>query len=238
MTPLAAKLFRMGDEEVQRALAPSQFFECTALVPMAIEMRIADGFKSPYSDMAQLPAPFTVIEAIMHGRRTMFTCREQEDGYIGTVCIIERDDDQIIQSWDGAFKPGTRSYRITGTDLSKKLEEAIVIGLFLVEKMLCIINQPGLVETRGRDTDKRVLRKAKVAALAAAPRWHQCRIRPGQHGDKSDGSPGTAREHQLHYVRKHFKPSLERWIDGYWRGNADLGLYLKHYAVDVPARAA
>lgn len=37
------------------------------------------------------------------------------------------------------------------------------MGLFLVEKFLCIINQTGLVELRQRDTDKRVVRLAAAS---------------------------------------------------------------------------
>ncbi len=57
MTPLAAKLFRTGDEDTQRRLAAAQFFECTALTPLALEMRKADEAESGFSISAQLPAP-------------------------------------------------------------------------------------------------------------------------------------------------------------------------------------
>src|SRR5690606_35627788 len=54
----------------------------------------------------------------------------------------------------------------------------------ILEKMLCMINQPGLVEPSPRPTDKRVLREAgkDFKTEAAAPTWHECRIRPGRHG--------------------------------------------------------
>src|SRR5690606_27023504 len=83
----------------------------------------------------------------------------------------------------------------------------------LIEKMLCMINQPGLVDHRSKKTDKRVVRTASERRIEAPAKWHECRIRPGVHGN-SPSSTEETREHQLHYVRKHFKPSLDRWVDG------------------------
>lgn len=38
----------------------------------------------------------------------------------------------------------------------------------------------------------------------------------------------------LHFVHGHMKPSLGRFIDGYWRGNAALGIRLHTYDVKGP----
>lgn len=99
----------------------------------------------------------------------------------------------------------------------------------LLEKMLCMINQPGLIDRHAEPTDKRVLREAaKHEQTKGAPAmWARCNIRPGQHGEALDVGDGA--ERKLHYVRKYFKPSIGKWVDGYWRGNADLGVHLKWY---------
>lgn len=235
MTPLAARLFRTGDEDTQRRLAAAQFFECTALTPLALEMRKADHAESGFSSSAQLPAPKTLIEIMLRGRRIAFFCQEHpEQGHVAVHAISDEGDSGIHIAWRATFTPGSNDFSIDETSsTSKAREDAAVIGLIFVEKFLCIINQPGLVERRARDTDKRILRQARARAYEPAfPRWHECHIRPGVHGPESEIG-GNNREHQLHYVRKHRKPSLgpDRWIDGYWRGNADLGIHFKKYVV-------
>lgn len=232
MTPLAAKLFRTADEDTQRRLASAQFFECTALTPLALEMRKADDAESGFSSNAQLPAPKTLIEILLKGERVAFFCQQHEEGHVSVHALAEQNDGHIHVSWRATFTPGSGQISIddVGT-VSPDREAAATIGLIFVEKFLCIINQPGLVERRARDTDKRVMREAKARSVEQpAPKWHECYIRPGVHGSENDGGE-SHREHKLHYVRKHRKPSLgpDRWIDGYWRGNADLGIYHKYY---------
>lgn len=234
MTPLAAKMFRLGHEPTQKELAAAQFFECTALTSMALEMRRSDPPESGYSENARLPAPRTLLEALIQGRRVAFACQEHDDGSgkISINSIAEQDNGNIVIAWQAAFKPGTHEHTFIEDERPVgDRQDSILIGLFLVEKYLCIINQPGLVEHRERDTDKRVIREAAKANVKTPPaKWHECRIRPGVHGVSSDNVK-EHRERQLHYVRKHLKPSLgpDRWIDGYWRGNADLGIHLKWY---------
>ncbi len=236
MTPLAAKLFRIGSDQTQRELAASQFLECSALAAMALEMRRADPPGSGFSPNAFLPAPRTFIELAVRGRRVAFACQESEiDGRNSVVVnsMGEQKDGRITVAWQAAFTPGLDKLMIgDGTLPNAHKHEAIYAGLFLVEKLLCIINQPGLADLRTRDTDKRVMRLA-VQRSVEAPRakWHECFIQPGVHGTIGTSAKPKLREHQLHYVRKHLKPSLgpDRWIDGHWRGNADLGIYLKTY---------
>ena len=239
MTPLAAKIFRAGDEPTQRALAGSQFLECTALTAMALEMRRADPSGSGFSTNARLPAPRTFIEATIRGRRVAFACQEREvDGRVSVNSIAEQEDGRIVVAWQAAYLPGADeiTFGENSTPPEKKLE-GIWAGLILVEKFLCIINQSGLTDLRARDTDKRVMLLASARGMEAPrPKWHQCHIRPGVHGTGASGTKVTHREHQLHYVRKHLRPSLgpDRWIDGYWRGNADLGIHLKSYVGHTP----
>lgn len=243
MTPLAARIFRNGDEAAQRALAQSQYLECSALTSMALEMRGADPEGSGFSANARLPAPQTFIEVLIRGKRIAFACREPEaDGRVFVNSIAEQDDGRVAVAWQAAFLPG--SDQVTFGDDKMPSDERfgqIYAGLILVEKFLCIINQPGLADLRARDTDKRVVQLASQRKIEP-PRlkWHECHIRPGIHGAISAGAKSEHREHQLHYVRKHLKPSLgpDRWIDGYWRGNADLGIHLKSYIAHAPTETS
>ncbi|WP_147448217.1 hypothetical protein [Mesorhizobium sp. YM1C-6-2] len=234
MTPLAAKIFRMGDESTQRALTASQFLECSALTSMALEMRGADPSDSGFSANAQLPAPRTFIEAIIRGKRIAFACQEREvDGRVSVNCIAEQDEGRIAIAWQAAFVPGSDEIVLGDETIpSESKTGSAFAGLVLVEKFLCIINQSGLADLRPHDTDKRVMRLAAERGLEPPQlKWYQCHIRPGVHGTGVSNAKVEHREHQLHYVRKHLKPSLgpDRWIDGYWRGNADLGIHLKSY---------
>jgi hypothetical protein len=203
---------------------------------MALEMRRSDPPESGFSENAQLPAPRTFLEALIRGRRLAFACLEGEGGRISVNSIAEQEDGRIEFVGRAAFVPGSVQPIFGEEPVSEERQNAISIGLLLVEKFLCIINQPGLTELRPRNTDKRVMRQAAVGSIEAPrPKWHECHIRPGVHGIASSGV-GEHREHQLHYVRKHRKPSLgpDRWIDGYWRGNADLGIHLKSYVAHPP----
>lgn len=239
MTPLASRLFRSGDEATQRQLAAAQFFECTALTPMALEMRKADSSDSGFSTNARLPAPKTLIEAMIRGKRIAFFCQQMDQGNVSVHSIAEDGNGKAHVAWEATFMPGTDEFSYGNeTSPSEARQASTFAGLTLIEKFLCIINQPGLVDLRGNDTDKRVMREAKTKGIKPPPaRWHQCHIRPGVHGAGTDGV-GSHREHPLHYVRKHMKPSLgpDRWIDGYWRGNADLGIHLKSYVAHPPKR--
>lgn len=241
MTPLAAQLFRHGSTAQRAILAHAQFFECSALQAMADEMGQADveAGGSEYSLMAQLPAPVSVFEAATSSGRYMLITEQQ-------------GDDIYMQMWLQLMEGPIPSFRwasgfTLGTSINAEVEWATygdepqlplmpgddrhnaAMGFNLrLEKMLLIINQAGLVDRRIEPTDKRVLRAAKAdGMMEVAATWHRCGIRPGTHG--SADANGEGRERQLHYVRKHYKPSRSRWVDGYWRGNADLGIHLKWY---------
>lgn len=250
MTPMAAKLFRFGDLEQQRRLAGCQFFDCTALMAMAREMVTADLAAGcvEYSEMAQLPAPATGIEFQMGRGRVLMLAHQDAnvitwEGYSDLMGAIKLtfecgfflgSGENLPAQWDEESLDYWR--RDSGMDRMAFASMQATGFNGLLEKLLCIINQPGLVDRRARDTNKRVMRiVASDGVDRPAPKWHECRIQPGVHGEARSAEP-SGREHQLHYVRKHMKPSLGRWIEGYWRGNADLGLYLKHYTVAAPGR--
>lgn len=247
MTPLAARYFRTGaDENARIILAGAQFFECSAIYEMSKEMVAADleAGAVEYSEMAHLPAPLSVVEFVFGFGRVMLLA-EQKDDLIKYMMFGALISDEINFVMECGFRLGT------GENLNASWDERVLqrwSGLSgmepklfadqqatgvngILEKMMCIINQPGLVEQRLRETDRRVLRLATKSerTRSAADHWHECRIRPGKHGVVDEGSQNGP-ERQLHYVRKHFKPSLSRWIDGYWRGNADLGIHLKWYS--------
>lgn len=240
MTPLATRMFRRSDEKTQRDLAASQFFECSALTSMAIEMRLSDEIESGFSSNARLPATKTVIEAMIRGTRIAFACQEcEDDGRVSVNAITEQADGRVYSAWQAAFTPGTDQITFGSSVLPPdSRQNSIFIGLVMVEKFLCIINQPGLIDQKTRATDKRVVREAAAHNIETPPQWYQCHIRPGIHGTGSNGVSG--REHKLHYVRKHLKPSLgtDRWVDGYWRGNSQLGIHLKSYVVHSPPAGA
>ncbi len=182
----------------------------------------------------------SVIEIMLRGKRIAFFCQEHPDeGHVAVHALSDAGDGGIHVAWRATFTPGGSECSVDEAySITKEREDAAAIGLIFVEKFLCIINQPGLVERRARDTDKRILREARVRDYEPVPpKWHECHIRPGVHGSESE-SGGDHREHQLHYVRKHRKPSLgrDRWIDGYWRGNADLGIHFKNYVVHAPRK--
>jgi hypothetical protein len=244
MTPLAAKLFRGGDEEMQRDLARYQFFECSSLFTMAREMIVADveSGGATYSGMAQLPAPDTAIEFMWGEKRMLALCEQTDDVITYRLHTAWGSDGELL--YQGGFRLGTSDnfgsewnsesgFRLAapaGKTVEQIHTEQVLGTNSLLEKMLCMINQPDLVERRAQETDKRVTRTALARRHEGPAKWHECRIRPGIHGSGAS-SDGDVRQHQLHYVRKHFKPSLDRWVDGYWRGNADLGIHLKWYSL-------
>lgn len=243
MTPLAAQLFRAGTDQEQRMLAMCQFFECTKITDMAQEMGKADVDlgASDYSLTAQLPAPVTALEAVSGGGRILIIC-EQHKNEIRYWMFLPMPTGKPRQRFSSGFRLGT----IENTDVQwfsyagepPQSSLTVAQGTFaksinlLVEKLLLIINQPGLVDRVPRDADKRVIRAAKM--LPGKPdvsKFFECRIRPGEHGDAT-GESGV--QMPLHYVRKHLRPSSGKWIDGYWRGNSDLGIHLKWYSPPAP----
>ncbi|SDT97337.1 hypothetical protein [Stappia sp. ES.058] len=230
MTPLAARLFKAAHEPVRRDLLHSQFFECTALVPLALEMRAADKNDGGYSPDAQLPAPKTFIEAVIDGNRRAFLCSEGTNDGFSIQGLVADDIDIARRIWAGGFWPGSDKFIVQESKtLPRAVQAAVMLDLQLVEKMLLLLGQPGLVDRDRQSTDKRIVRAARDAGYGEVPQWHVCRVRPGQHGVWDESETSLSRERQLHYVRKHFKPSVNKWIEGYWRGNADLGVSLKWY---------
>ncbi len=250
MTPMAARLFRTGGEVVKSALAVSQFLEVTALNHMAAEMVDADiaAGCTVFSEFAQLPAPVTTIEYVMQGTRIMLLCDEHADA-VRYVAFYEEDGVPRPKLM-GGFRPGTSDHLpgewlepayaagpnpptiMSATDPRMVVMTSITSAL---EKYLCIINQPGLIEHRERTTDKRVLKEAKKIGKRAPVTWHECRIRVGCHsGTATATSPADEPVMPLHYVRKYFKPSVQKWVDGYWRGDIALGLHLKWYSPRPP----
>lgn len=249
MTPMAAQLFRRGDMEDQKLLARCQFFECSRIMDMAQEMGRADvqAGGSDYSLSAQLPAPFSAIEAHTSQGRFLMICEQRETTIAYVFWISGADGGKPQPRFSSGFVLGTQqnteiqwaSFRgeLERHDVLPPRERDSVLGFnLLLEKTLCIINQPGLIERLPRDTDKRVVRVAKdLEGRPDVSKFFECRIRPGQHGDPGQSSADFMRM-PLHYVRKHLRPSSGRWVDGYWRGDADLGIHLKWYSPSPPPK--
>lgn len=249
MTPLAARLFRSTTNKgVRKALLRSQFFECSQIYPLAKEM-VADDLETgcqDYSEMAQLPSPKTIIEFMLGGNRLMLFA-EQRETTIRYMAFLADRKQGAVYAMESGFELGTPINLHPRWDRDVLMEWADASGMDpdnfgeqqakgingLLEKMLCMMSQKGLVEPLERSIDKRILREAIHDDLAdgATTIWAECRIRPGRHGQGSkDGDSATMK---LHYVRKYFKPSLQKWVDGYWRGDADLGIHLKWYSVSA-----
>jgi len=250
MTPFAARLYKTAPVELRRLLAQSQFFEVSAIVEMADEMIKADVAAGCdfYSEFAVLPAKKTVVEFLSCGARIALLCEQfgDEIQYIGVL-----DGPAAVHQFKSGFRLKTNENLFVewlvsadeavrlSSELDPKDERLLTAkGMnFILEKMLCIINQPRLVERAERPTDKRILREARHSDDPAPAIWHQCRIRPGaHHGPVTKAASAGDPVMPLHYVRTHFKPSLGKWIEGFWRGDIALGLHLKWYSPRPPAQ--
>lgn len=236
MTPMAAQLFRHG-EPIWRTLLPhTQFFECTAIAELALEMAAAEG-EAPFSEFAVLPATSTVLELHHPDAGRVMMLALQEGDIVHTSCFIQDARGAPALYFRSGFKPGTFETLPTGwrkSDAGTALgpqQESLARGLnAVVEKLLCILNQPGLIEHKMRPTDKRVLRELDRTAAKDRSHWHECRIRAGAHRHTDESSEAAEPVMPLHYVRKYLRRSAKRWVDGYWRGDIALGTHLKWYS--------
>lgn len=105
---MAARIFKAGDDMTQRALAASQFLECSALTSMALEMRRSDPSDSYFSEKARLPAPRTFIEALIRGKRIAFACQERDgDDRVFVNSLAEQEGGAVSVAWQAAFLPGS-----------------------------------------------------------------------------------------------------------------------------------
>lgn len=251
MTPMASKIFRHEKTitPMRTLLADAQFFECSNLYQMAGEMISADlaaGCLS-YSDFAQLPAPICVFEWVMGGGRAMALTVPQgsmleyfffSEAYPGVCAFTSGFEPGTITNaapqWDNRV---LRDWSRTSSLPMMEFGSVQASGTnALVEKFLCMINQPGLIDRRPRDTDSRVVRESRRTGRQASLVWHECRIRPGHHSGQSSTGLSDNPVMPLHYVRKYFKPSVKKWVDGYWRGDIALGLHLKWYSPRLPVK--
>ncbi|CAN7508571.1 hypothetical protein [Mesorhizobium sp. LjRoot246] len=256
MTPLAARLYRRGDSTIRSILGMCQFVEISAILDMAQEMGRADvdAGCDIYSELAQLPAPLTAVEYCFEGTRSTLLCEQHgNEIHYSAFYEIEGSENPADFRFTTGFvlgtpmntpitwanfegEPGyeTPNARMPEGDLRQRTARSTSL---LLEKALCILNQPGLVERLPRPTDKRVIRESAKDRLSAPPtQWFQCKIRHGLHGTAGDQPGADTSPRPLHYVRKHFKPSVQKWIEGYWRGDIELGVHLKWYSPQ-PSRA-
>lgn len=258
MTPLAARLYRTVDAGlvnvlpgIKDVLVQHQFFECSAVYPLAAEMLNQDvaAGADVYSENAHLPAPLTALE---------YLYTETASPY--RILVLCQQIDLEIRWWQFlSTVQGPALFASGGFVLGQK--ETLESALFkhpgraaadydyiqdnfvqwantvngLIEKTALIINQPNLIDRVRRPMDKRISRDiSRSGAIGPFDYWSECKIRGGVHykaGSRGDGET----ERPLHYVRKYFKPTSGVWVDGYWRGNADIGIHLKVYSPQVPA---
>lgn len=232
MTPLASHMFMAADDPVRKDLLESQFFECSPLLPLALEMREADLDMKGFSPDIQLPAPRTFIELSMDGRRRAFLCAPHTDGSISAQSLVSDKDEIARRIWRGRFWPGSQRFALSdGAQMSHELRAGIILDLLLIEKMLLLLYQPGLVERLLEDADKGVIQVAHSMGWRRPILWHVCQLKPGRHGIWSHSETEYSRERPLHYVRRHFNRSIGKNVEGYWRGNADLPVAFERYKV-------
>lgn len=232
MTPLAARAYRdTTDQAYKDWLCQFQWFDCENILQMAFNAAEANrqiGCMSIAEEL-QLPAPSTWLEFKQQGYTIGCICEERGNSiHVG-----------IIGNIDGEYKTLTNFHMVRGTDVIKTNHDGMrsIIYSALVENLLLIIMQPNLVERIKRNTDKRIVRDIRSrngGQIGDFLHWSKCIIRSGVHKRVGD-CDNSGVEKPLHYVRKFFKPSIGKWIDGYWRGNADIGIHLKWYSIQPNA---
>jgi len=240
MPPLASRYLRRAvasnDMDAFGDLIAHQFIDATEIWDMANHAacanRSVEGLSGrdspPFSEMAVLPARKVWIE--IQGKAA-FACVERDGGFSVRIIKPSRISPMII------VKRGETDIAVQHGDWR---EGEAAIAAELVEAILCIINQPGLTVTDSKPMDRRVERAARITGNGSFALWVRCSIRPGKQG-RNQQDAASAFAMPLHYVRKHFKPKAsakaERaiWIDGYWRGDKDMGVLLKTYVPQLLA---
>jgi hypothetical protein len=101
----------------------------------------------------------------------------------------------------------------------------------VVKPMLELLNQPNLLEYSDCTTSTPAFaRRHNSFDCDYGLKYKILTIRPGSHGTVKMPAK-TDRRQPLHYVRGHWKPSIKKWIKGYWRGDTKYGVVLKDYKV-------
>lgn len=248
-------MFDLGYRDL---LPRCQFFECSALATLAAHMVNEDllaiegaGRPGVFSENAQLPAPLCAIEYLGRapvdaGVRYLFLCEYESPGVVrwvrclgafGYLRIVNSNTFTLGESTTGGGWVVPMPHEDPSMPEWDAEQRAVALcnGVML-EKLLMLINTPNLVERVRRPTDKRIVREASRAGgpIGDFMHWSECKIRGGVHRRAGSSDEGVA-ERPLHYVRKYYKPSSAKWVDGYWRGNADIGVHLKVYSPQPPA---
>lgn len=233
MPPLASRYLRRAlaanDMAAFGDLLAHQFIDASEIWDLALHavganrsVEALDGAPlPPFSDMAVLPSRKVWIEYSNHA----FACVERDDGYsvrhvsdqrISPIAIVTRGRaDLIVQR--GEWR-----------------DHEVQFACEVTEQILCMINQPGLVSLIRQPMDKRIERAARLNGNGSFALWARCHIQPGRHGRERDGDESQFMM-PLHYVRKHHKPKASAkagkpiWVDGFWRGNKNVGVMLKTY---------
>lgn len=253
MTPAASRqirdLLRAGHEVAARNILAHQFFECSEIYDLAHHAAVSNENEGclTWSPLARLPADLSWFEFVheVDGRsvRRYYGCKNIAGGIevftggfypgqqpisIGILRVSFEDNTVAVQIFEDE-RLDDKEYR--------RLEDLLAAESFIIEQILCMLNQPGLIDRDQNDGDNRIRRAARTKRWKeASVTWSKLRISPGMHKRPVGRSDNSAFEPimPLHYVRKHFKPSIKKWVDGYWRGDASVGTHLKTYEVKRP----
>lgn len=252
MTPLAARYFRDNiskSKVIARAMPDTLYFECSQLVSLCLEMRPSEKVsESGLTEWRVPPHASTWIEFIHKNRRAAgWTVIDRGGLFNRILCFLQFGDDVhfIGEMALGLYSPDNGK-RVT--ELYRGLSEIRVSdhpdptsqrnirfwchGIAEMSTlMIQMINQPRFLEYTHRDPDKRISRLLEPGMVLE--RWRECRIRPGSHGISSRGE-GENAHMPLHYVRRHYRPRLKIWVEGYWRGDIKYGIVRKTYTILEP----
>lgn len=259
MTPLAARFYRVSAQADKDWLCQHQFFECTALADMASHMIMVDSaymvmhqatelgkewsLPFPFNETYFPPAQLAWIEWLGNKDvRLGLSVATTESGF--TIEVVQTTKVGPLQMANIVYDRATDKFKLISIhDAIKQQSEGhslfIQFGVYtnLAFHFCHLMNQPRLIDRVKRPTDKRILRdRPAPERIGSLVTWMECKIHPGTHYTPKDHGDGRLAERPLHYVRRFYKPTKGIWIDGYWRGNADIGVVLKTYSPQPPKR--
>lgn len=230
MTPLAAQIYRRAtDQETKDLLCQFQWFDCQALVPLALHASESNFSirATEFPKNLKLPAPLTWLEFVIEGFRTAAVLEERKNNECIKLSFYSGPDFKPYQEIDW--------FILNGKGIRSVVADNAELFSMFVEELLQIIMQPNLVTQVKHQGDKRIIREVKTrnGSIGKLLHWSQCKLRGGtirqiHHSDQAGP------EKPLHYVRKYYRPSRDEWIDGHWKGNPDIGIHLKWYTPCIP----
>ena len=195
-------------------LRESQVFDCRQLMGATSDMILAHQRNEiDLTERARLPATNLYLELMIgdssHG--FLIDGANTEGGFETTLYTLTAGGSALAGRM-------LEDYVDFQHDLSEKTAYYIIARL---SALLWLINSPKSVKCVNQNpkiTHKRAARSAGWPIGA----WRECRV-------VVDGETINTASHDLHgkmpyhYVRGHFKQSIDKWIEGYFRGNKEHG---------------